>query len=401
MKGVVNFMDNRNKKKRIMLVVPMLHQGGFERICVLTAKLLKDSYDVYVVVFSMKDAFYDVTGLQVIDMNLGAATSTVKRIINIPKRIRALKKLKKQYDIDYTYSFGTTANIVNVLAKQKDVTWVGIRGYGTLQDKGFELICRRADCVVSCTKVMEDDINHMVHTKESATIYNPCSVQEIQSQANNRLEDTDLENFMSSSAKVIVTMGREDDYKGFWHLLKSFYLLKQKLENIRLVIIGEGEYLEYKKLANDLSIEQDVYFTGAQKNPFAILKRADIYVLTSENEGFPNALIEAMAVGLPCISVNCKTGPAEILNDDFRFCQDQTKLYRGDYGIITPIFVGAKNLQADIITPEEKIFAEQMERMLVDEFLMRHYHEKALERAHDFSMENYVEQIEQLMKKWE
>lgn len=394
---VINMMD----KKRIMLVVPMLHQGGFERICVLTARLLKDTHDVYVVVFSTKDIFYDVEGLQVIDMNLGAAVSTVKRIINIPKRITALKKLKKKYDIEYTYSFGTTANIVNVLAKYKDVTWAGIRGYGTLQDKGFKLICKKADCVVSCTKVMEDDINNMCKTKASATIYNPCSVLQIQGMMNEELEDEALENFMSSSAKVIVTMGREDDYKGFWHLLKSFYLLKQKVTAVKLVIIGEGEYLEYKKLADDLSISQDVFFTGVKKNPFAILKRSDVYVLTSENEGFPNALVEAMAVGLPCISVNCKTGPAEILNDDFRACQDQTKLYMGDYGIITPIFVGTKNLQADMITPEEKIFAEQMEKLLTDETLMKHYHEKSLKRAQDFSMETYVEQIEHLMMKQE
>ncbi len=62
-----------------------------------------------------------------------------------------------------------------------------------------------------------------------------------------------------------------------------------------------------------LGIAEQVLFTGVQLNPFALLAKADVYALTSDSEGFPNALIEAMAVGLPCVSVNCKTGPAEIL----------------------------------------------------------------------------------------
>ena len=50
-------------KKKIMLIVPMLHQGGFERICALTAKLLKDRQEVYLVIFSAEDMIYDVTGV--------------------------------------------------------------------------------------------------------------------------------------------------------------------------------------------------------------------------------------------------------------------------------------------------------------------------------------------------
>ena len=57
-------------KKKIMLIVPMLHQGGFERVCVATARLLEPYYEVYIVIFSAADIAYDIRGLHVIDIHM-------------------------------------------------------------------------------------------------------------------------------------------------------------------------------------------------------------------------------------------------------------------------------------------------------------------------------------------
>lgn len=385
-------------KKKIMLIVPMLHQGGFERICALTGKLLKDRQEVYLVIFSDKDMIYDVTGVNLINLDLGAVDSKVGKMLNVVKRVRQLKKLKKKLGIDISYSFGLTANLANALSKCQEKVWVGIRGYGALQEtKKMQLFCKKADVVVSCTKVMDEDINAMFTPKASVVLYNPCNLEEINRLAKEATEEK-FDTFLSRPGKLIVSMGREDDLKCFWHLIKSFYLLKKELLDARLMIIGEGEYTEYRKLAEDLGIEKDILFTGVQKNPFALLAKADVYALTSETEGFPNALIEAMACGLPCVSVNCKTGPAEILNEDFEKCSRQDQVYQGDYGIITPIFTGEKNLQPDCFTKEEEIFAEEMRKLLQDEKLLSHYKEKAMHRAGDFGMEAYVSNIEMLIK---
>lgn len=385
-------------KKKIMLIVPMLHQGGFERICALTGKLLKDRQEVYLVIFSDKDMIYDVTGVNLINLDLGAVDSKVGKMLNVVKRVRQLKKLKKKLGIDISYSFGLTANLANALSKCQEKVWVGIRGYGALQEtKKMQLFCKKADVVVSCTKVMDEDINAMFTPKASVVLYNPCNLEEINRLAKEATEEK-FDTFLSRPGKLIVSMGREDDLKCFWHLIKSFYLLKKELPDARLMIIGEGEYTEYRKLAEDLGIEKDILFTGVQKNPFALLAKADVYALTSETEGFPNALIEAMACGLPCVSVNCKTGPAEILNEDFEKCSRQDQVYQGDYGIITPIFTGEKNLQPDCFTKEEEIFAEEMRKLLQDEKLLSHYKEKAMHRAGDFGMEAYVSNIEMLIK---
>lgn len=388
-------MQNKN---RILLIVPMLHQGGFERICVMTARLLQDRYDIYLAVFTKKDIFYDVSGINVIDLNLGTVDSKLGKIINIIKRIKALKHLKRKLKIDISYSFGTTANIVNVLSKAQDTTWAGIRGYGAAEDSGIKLICKKADRVVSCTKVMEERFNVMFGSNSSAVLYNPCNVADIIKSSQSDIQEN-IKAFIEKTGKLVVSMGREDDLKGFWHLIKSIYLAKKDLTDIKLMIIGDGQYTEYKSLADKLGITNDILFTGALSNPFSVIKNADIYALTSESEGFPNALIEAMAVGVPCISVNCLTGPAEILNEDYKKCDNQDGIYYADYGIIMPIFKGEKNLDESKFDKEEEIFSKELVKLLKDEKLLAGYKEKAIKRAKDFSTESYVAAIERLIQR--
>ena len=79
-------MEKRTDRKSIMLITPMLHQGGFERICVLTARLLQEMYDVYLVVFTTEELFYDVEGLRLIDLRLGAVGGSVGKLANICRR---------------------------------------------------------------------------------------------------------------------------------------------------------------------------------------------------------------------------------------------------------------------------------------------------------------------------
>jgi len=391
-------MLSKEKRTEIMLIVPMLDQGGLERVCALTAQLLKTEYDVHLVVFNTAGMIYDVSGVDLIDLKLGAVPGKVGKILNLAKRVKRVRKLKKELGIQISYSFGQTANLVNVLSKRKDITWAGIRGYGTLQNKKeMDFVCKRADRIISCTKVMEADIAEGHRVQSSATLYNPCNIEEIKQLTKAEIKP-EFAAFLKRPGKTVVSMGREHDVKGFWHLIKSVYLLKKDLPDTKLIIIGAGDYLEYKDLAVKLGMENDVLFTGVQKNPFALLAKADVYALTSQSEGFPNALIEAMACGLPCVSVNCKTGPAEILQEQYLLCQDQSKVYDGDYGILTPIFSGEKNLNPDYFSKEEEVFAVQLKDLLSNEERIISYREKANKRASHFGMEFYVKEIKRLIK---
>lgn len=388
---------NALKKIRVMLVVPMLDQGGLERVCALTAQLLKTKYEVHLVVFNTEGMIYDVSGVHLIDLHLGAVSGKLGKIMNVCKRVKQVKKIKKELDIQISYSFGQTANMVNVLSKYRDKTWAGIRGYGALDNhRQMQLVCKRADRMVSCTKVMEQEIGRSYPVKNSATLYNPCNLDEINVLSREKIDEK-IEAFLQKTGPTIVSMGRAHDVKGFWHLIKAVKLVNNKVPHVKLMIIGDGDYSEYQKLAQELGIAEQVLFTGVQKNPFALLVRADVYALTSDSEGFPNALIEAMAVGLPCVSVNCKTGPAEILQNDYQQCAAQDKVYHADYGILTPVFHGAKNLNADIITQEEEIFAKELTGLLSDPKLMEQYQNKSKYRAGQFGLNAYVEAIDKLI----
>ena len=347
-------------KKKVMLIVPMLHQGGFERVCVATARLLEPFYEVYIVIFSARYIAYDIRGLHVIDLHMGAAEGKLLKIRNVFRRSRRVSALKKDLGIDIAYSFGPTANLVNVFSRSRGKTWCGVRSYMDMENP-----------------------------RTTSTLYNPFDIKEEEERAQE--EESRLP--FQDCGPVVVSMGREDDVKGFWHLVKSFSLVHRRLPDSRLVIVGEGDFLEYWKLAEALGISDAVSFPGVKKNPFPWLKLGSIYVMTSLNEGFPNVLVEAMALGKPVISTNCMTGPAEILMDDFEAYVGKEEYVDGDYGILIPNLETQKNLDARVITQEEELLAEQMLRLLTDQKLHKKYADAALKRAACFSNEAYVEQL--------
>ena len=125
-------------KKKIMLIVPMLHQGGFERVCVATARLLEPYYEVYIVIFSAMDIAYDIRGLHVIDIHMKSVEGKAGKILNVFRRAKRVAALKREYGIEIAYSFGPTANLVNVFsgmrpfrknAAKRTKIWCGVRSY--------------------------------------------------------------------------------------------------------------------------------------------------------------------------------------------------------------------------------------------------------------------------------
>lgn len=381
-----------------MLIVPMLDQGGLERVCAETAQLLKTDYDVHLVVFNTAGMIYDVSGVDLVDLGLGAVNGRIGKLLNVLKRTWCVKKLKKQLGTQLSYSFGSTANLVNVLSRHRDVIWVGIRGYGALGSKyTMKLVCSLADRVVGCTRVMEQEIVRRYHPRRTSTLYNPCDIEQIR-KLSALGTPPEFDGFFARDGKTVVSMGREHDVKGFWHLIKAVSLVRREGIGVKLMIMGAGHYQEYRELASALGMGEDILFTGVQSNPFALLRRADVYALTSESEGFPNALIEAMACGIPCISVNCMTGPAEILQEDYTACGNQHRVYYADYGILAPVFQGAKNLEPDSVTAEEEIFARELIRLLTEDCLYRHYKEMAARRAGMFGPRVYLEKLVAMME---
>lgn len=114
---------------------------------------------------------------------------------------------------------------------------------------------------------------------------------------------------------VVVACGRLDPSKGFDILLRAVAMVVQK-RSVHLAILGEGrERAALTRLAEELGIAQNVSFVGFVKNPFRYFARAQVFVLSSRSEGFPNVLLQAMACGSQVVATDCPTGPNEIIVD--------------------------------------------------------------------------------------
>jgi len=143
-----------------------------------------------------------------------------------------------------------------------------------------------------------------------------------------------------------------------------------------LVILGDGpERGALQERAEALGLCNRVHFVGFSANPFAIVARAQMFVSTSNAEGFPNALAEAMALGVPCISTSCRAGPAEILAGDPRL--EASAMHPASYGVLTPVG------DADACAAALRFMADPKRRA--------HYGERAAERAASYAPEGVIE----------
>lgn len=397
-------------KKKLMLISPMLHQGGFERVCVTTARLMEPYFDVTIVIFNSADIAYDVEGLNIIDIQMGVRKGKLKKILNIVRRSHKVRELKNQIKPDIAYSFGPTANMVNAFSKTgREKVWLGLRNYTDVEESlKIRLFSRKADLIICCSKRIEQEMKSKYRFNKTATMYNLYDVKAIREQAESVKPVLPWGECDEEGRKIrcMVSMGRDDDMKGFWHMLKIFFLVHEKMPEARLILMGAGTFESYKKLAQELNITDAIYFAGMQREPYQYLNEGEIYLLTSLNEGFPNALVEGMSLGLAPVCVNCMTGPAEILLEsgnasplDKNTEDGGVSAIYGEYGILLPVMSREKNLNPDYISGEERNMADIVLKLLGNDEMLKKYQEAALKRAQCFTYENYVKQFLELTRK--
>ncbi|HEX3484811.1 MAG TPA: glycosyltransferase [Micropepsaceae bacterium] len=175
----------------------------------------------------------------------------------------------------------------------------------------------RASAIVAVSKGVADDLIAFagLESNNVHVIYNPVYEESMRESA---AADPAHPWFQSPAVPVILAIGRLNEQKGFDILLHAFQRVRSSLE-CRLVILGEGtERAALEKLCQTLGLTDDVALPGFVANPFALMARSDLFVLSSRWEGLPTVLIEALACGAPVVSTDCPSGPREIL-DDGRF----------------------------------------------------------------------------------
>ena len=225
--------------------------------------------------------------------------------------------------------------------------------------------------------VLIDDFH--ISPEKIKVIYNPKDISHINTLSS---EYADTETF-SSGCPVILTAGRLNIEKGQWHLIRVFAQLRKK-RICKLVICGVGPLKQsLKTLAEELEIENDVYFLGWCSNVYKYMSKSTVFVLPSLAEAQPNVLIEAMICGCPVVAADCDFGPREVL-DYGKYGLLSTKLDAGNFDSVSPL------------SDAEQDMMKKVENIISNPDVFAKYHQLSLERSKVFDRENVMKEYASL-----
>lgn len=394
--------------KKIAFIIPDLYTRGMPRVLEnLENEILSNKYDKYIILLKKKPIRFNVQG-RVIEIEKEGENILSKFYIFI-KRLIKIYNVNKKYKFDYIIGFGMTANIIailtskygkviitehNVKSIENNIT-KGVKNliYNRTYNFFIKNLYNKANIIVSVSKYIGLDLikNYGIKKEKICTIYNGVNNKIINKLKYENLSEKENEIFKNP---VIINVGALSPQKGQWHLIKIMPELKKVIPNIQLVILGQGPY--YDKLSNlvqSLDLQDSVHLMGVKSNPYKYMYNAKIFVLSSLYEGFPNVLVEAMSVGLPIVSVDCKSGPKELLNKDINV-EVTNKYILADYGILVPDFFYNK----DNCLENEKILTQAVLKIMNDNQLREYYRQKSKQRIKLFTAKNMAKQYMDILK---
>jgi N-acetylgalactosamine-N,N'-diacetylbacillosaminyl-diphospho-undecaprenol 4-alpha-N-acetylgalactosaminyltransferase len=238
----------------------------------------------------------------------------------------------------------------------------------------------KADLILPNSKSTETALKNNFNIQTAyQVIKNPTNIEHILKKQHELVEDISFEHFTF----VKVAAFREE--KNHHLLLNAFKELKG--EKCQLLLIGKGKLKpEIQSKVQELGLEDQVKFIEFTINPYKYLSKAHCFVMSSNGEGFPNVLIEAMACSLPIISVDCHSGPRELLapSSDFNI-QITEGIEFAEYGILVPV----KN---------ELFLSLAMKEVFNNNNLLEDYRSKLVERAKLFDQEVVIADFKKIIK---
>jgi len=187
----------------------------------------------------------------------------------------------------------------------------------------IRLLYPRADAMVAVSSGVADDVRATARVRADRihVVRNPVITPDIERQAAEAVAHAWL---VDAQVPVVLGVGRLTRQKDFPTLIRAFAKVRRQ-RPIRLIVLGEGrDRAALERLAEQEGVGADVDLPGFQANPYAWLARSSLFVLSSAWEGSPNALTEAMALGVPVVSTDCRSGPRELLDG-------------GRYGPLVPV----------------------------------------------------------------
>lgn len=296
--------------KKILFVLPFLSGGGAERVVsIWSSELAKVGVDIHILVFYRVESEYPING--------NVKIHVIKDIQECYDRLSILEKIKllrtklKYLTPDLIIPFishvGLMTSIARVGLNIKMVETIRIDPKYSPKNKAMRIF-RNISVLLSSGCIVQNEeqksyFPKWLHRKISV-LANPVSNEFIQLERHK--ERTEIHS--------IVAVGRLEQQKNFVMLIKAFSNIDNP--NLILEIYGEGSLKEeLQSLINDLGLTNRIKLCGRSNSIRKVFANADLFILSSNAEGMPNSLMEAMAAGLPCISTDCPTGPSDLIDN--------------------------------------------------------------------------------------
>lgn len=300
---------SQKTKAKIALVGSSLGGGGAERIhAILSKSLVEKGFGVdNVLMFSQVD--YEFSG-SVFNADWPSAENVFQKFSRIFRIRRHLKNTKPDFIVDFRYRDGSlfetllfhlayNAPVIYTVHSGKIENYIGHRNFvrKMVYDKAFRII--------GVSKKIADKLREKV-SAPVIHLYNPVETDAISAQS---------DAFVPEETRYILAIGRLNErVKQFDKLIPAFAASGLKEKNVKLLILGDGPLLpELETIIAAHDLAGSVVLKGHQPNPFPYFKNALFTVLCSQYEGFPNVLVESLALGTPVVAFDCFSGPSEII----------------------------------------------------------------------------------------
>ena len=307
---------------RVYIFISDLGAGGAERVCVnLANELTNLSHEVHIITLNLeKDVYSHILDKRIKVHSLGASRIRYG-IIPIVKLLRKEKAEKvlvfgsemgtiltklRSFGILRCRIFVRVLNNIEITVSKEEKISPFVQKVLKKSQKDM----KKMDFVIAQCHAMEEMLQKQVGLSDKCRcIYNPVSRYLV--------ENTTPVSRAEGEQQKIGFIGRLDPQKNIEDLLRAFQILCQEKENVSLHLYGRGIHEQKAKdLAVTLGISDKVCFEGVHRDMEKVYGDLDMVVLSSKYEGMPNALIEAVSIGIPVVSYDCPIGPAEIIVED-------------------------------------------------------------------------------------
>lgn len=311
-------------RRKVAFVISSLTLGGAERVVASLADYWSArGHDVTVISMSSRAAdFYQTSpAVHRIWLDLAGDSGAVGAAVSANfKRIVALRAALRRLKPDVAIAFMTEANVLLGLAA------IGLgfrtigseRNYPPMSELGRPWRIGRAlgygllDSIVAQSHAAAQWIRGNTSARRVAVIANPIAM----TIASARRSDAVVATLgAKQDSKIVLCVGRLGPDKRFDRALETFAKFADAHPDWVIVFLGDGPLrAELEALALRLGLQGRAFFPGTVSNPAEWYAAADLFLMTSAHEGYPNALIEAMSHGLACVSIDCPVGPGELID---------------------------------------------------------------------------------------